>query len=265
MNKIFQLCMDNAKRERQIINLVRNESEATMYIYDVIDSYWGVSAKTVIADIAEAGDAATLHIRINSPGGDVFESRAIIEAIKRFAGKTIAHIDSLAASAATSIALACNEVEISDGGFFMIHNASGMAWGDKADMRKTADLLEKVEGSIIAEYAAETGQTVEQIVAWMEAETWFDAAEAIAAGFVDRLQSTAKVGNTWNLAAFAKAPVAIHAPEAAPAPAISSPTAVDEPVPTPAVIDPVVKPAPVVPAPCMKQANINLLALLQAT
>lgn len=260
MNKILQLCMDNAKRERQIINLVRNEVEATMYIYDVIDSYWGVSAKTVIADIAAAGDAATLHIRINSPGGDVFESRAIIEAIKRFAGKTIAHIDSLAASAATSIALTCNEVEISDGGFFMIHNASGMAWGDKADMRKTADLLEKVEGSIIAEYAAETGQTVEQIVAWMEAETWFDAAEAIAAGFVDRLQSTAKVGNTWNLAAFAKAPVAIHAPEAAPAPIIAPQDRSDDPAPAAPT-----EPAPVVPAPCMKQANINLLALLQAT
>ena len=153
MNKILQLCMDNAKRERQIINLARNEAEATIYIYDIIDPYWGVSANSVIAELNQVADAPVLHIRINSPGGNVFESRAIIEAIKRFAGQTIAHIDSLAASAATSIALACNEVEISDGGFFMIHNASGMAWGDKSDMRKTADLLEKVEGAIVAEYA----------------------------------------------------------------------------------------------------------------
>jgi len=265
MNKILQLCMDNAKRERQIINLVRNEAEPTIYIYDIIDPYWGVSANSVIADLNQVADAPVLHIRINSPGGSVFEARAIIEAIKRFAGKTIAHIDSLAASAATSIALACNEVEISDGGFFMIHNASGMAWGDKADMRKTADLLEKVEGSIIAEYAAETGQTAEQIVAWMEAETWFDASEAIAAGFVDRMQSTAKVGNTWNLAAFAKAPVAIHAPEAAPAAVITPQSDADEPATAPAVAEPVAEPAPAEPAPCMKQANINLLALLQAT
>ena len=249
MNKILQLCLDNAKRERQIINMVRNEAEATMYIYDVIDPYWGVSANTVIADIAAAGDAATLHIRINSPGGSVFESRAIIEAIKRFAGKTIAHIDSLAASAATSIALACDEVEISDGGFFMIHPASGGAYGDKNDLRKRADLLEKLEGTIAAEYAAESGQELDQIVAWMDAETWFTAAEAIAAGFVDRLQSTAKVSNTYNLAAFAKAPAAISAPPAAPA--------VAAPAPNPA-------PAPVVTASFMKQANANRLALLQA-
>lgn len=263
MNKILQLCMDNAKREKQVFNLVRNEAEATIYIYDVIDPYWGISAKIVIGDIAAAIGATVLHIRINSPGGDVFESRAIIEAIKRFDGKTIAHIDSLAASAATSIALACNEVEISDGGFFMIHNASGMAWGDKADLRKTADLLEKVEGSIIAEYAAETGQTVEQITAWMQAETWFDAAEAIAAGFVDRMQATAKVGNTWNLAAFAKAPAAIHAPAVAPAPIIAPQDQGTEPAP--AVIEPAAEPTPAIPIPCMKQANINLLALLQAT
>lgn len=245
MNKILQLCLDNAKRERQVINMVRNEAEATVYIYDVIDPYWGVSAKIVIADIAAASDATVLHIRINSPGGSVFESRAIIEAIKRFAGKTIAHIDSLAASAATSIALACDEVEISDGGFFMIHPASGSAYGDKNDLRKRADLLEKLEATIAAEYAAESGQELDQIVSWMDAETWFTAAEAIAAGFVDRLQSTAKVDNTFNLAAFAKAPAAISAPPA--------PVAVVAPVP-----------APVVAASCMKQANANRLALLQA-
>lgn len=218
MSKIFQLYLDNAKREKQVFNMVRNGAEATIYIYDVIDPYWGVSAKGVIADIAAAGDADTLHVRINSPGGNVFESRAIIEAIKRFAGKSIAHIDSVAASAATSCALACDEVEISDGGFFMIHNASGMAYGDKTDMRETADLLEKVEGVISAEYAAESGQSIEQIVEWMEAETWFTAAEAIAAGFVDRMAATAKASNTWNLAAFDKAPQALHQPPAAASP-----------------------------------------------
>jgi ATP-dependent protease ClpP protease subunit len=263
MNKILQLCMDNAKREKQVSNLVRNEAGATIYIYDIIDPYWGVSANSIIAALNQVADAPVLHIRINSPGGSVFESRAIIEAIKRFTGTTIAHIDSLAASAATSIALACNEVEISDGGFFMIHNASGMAWGDKADLRKTADLLEKVEGSIIAEYAAETGQTTEQIITWMQAETWFDAGEAIAAGFVDRLQSTAKVGNTWNLAAFAKAPAAIHAPAAA-APVNTQPEPIQEPAPV-AVIELAAPPEPAIPVPCMRQANINLLALLQAT
>jgi ATP-dependent Clp protease protease subunit len=263
MKKLIQLYLDNAKREKQPVNLVRNETEATIYIYDVIDPYWGISAKGVIEALTLAADADTLHIRINSPGGDVFESRAIIEAIKRFKGKTIAHIDSLAASAATSIALAADEVESSDGGVFMIHNASAMAWGDKSDLRETANLLEKVEGVIAAEYVAESGQKLSQIIEWMDAETWFTAQEAIDAGFVDRLAPTAtKAKNTWNLAAYAKAPAALAAPiEPDPAPVPPIPEPKPEPTPEPKP-EPALEPA--APIPSMKQANLNRLALIQA-
>ena len=219
--KIQQLLRDNAGRTKQPCNLVRNSaSEATIYIYDMIDAYWGVSAKAVIDALAAVADVPTVHLRINSPGGDVFEGRAIVEAIKRFSGKTIAHIDSLAASAATSIAIAADEVEIAQGAFFMIHNASGMVWGDKTDMRETADLLEKVEGTIVHDYNAKTGKDTADIVAWMGAETWFTADEAVAEGFCDRLAATADKAtqNTWNLAAYNKAPKAFTAPPAAPPP-----------------------------------------------
>lgn len=207
--KIHQLLRDNAGRERMPANLVRNASEATIYIYDVIDAIWGVSALSVINAIAQAGDAKVMHVHINSPGGDVFEGRAIMAAISRFDGKTIAHIDSLCGSAATSIALACDEVEMADGAFFMIHNASGFVWGDKTDMRETADLLEKVEGAIINDYTTKTGKSVEQVVAWMDAVTWFTAQEALDNGFVDRLTETVKAKNTWNLSAFANAPASL--------------------------------------------------------
>lgn len=213
MNKIMQLYRDNALLKKPPVNLVRNASEATLYIYDVIDAFWGISAKMVIDAIAQAGDAQTLNIRINSPGGDVFEARAIIEAIKRFEGKTIAHIDSLAASAATGIACAADEVLIAEGAFYMIHNASGIAWGDKTALRETADLLEKVEGAIVSDYTGKTGKDAAEIVAWMDAETWFSAAEAISNGFVDALAPTAeKMKNTWNLAAYSKAPAAFLEP-----------------------------------------------------
>lgn len=241
MKNMIQLYLDNAKRPKQPVNLVRNEGEPTLFIYDIISADWGVSATSVIAALAEIGDAKTLHVRINSPGGDVFEARAIIEAIKRFEGKTIAHIDSLAASAATSIALAADEIEMSDGAFFMIHNASGMAWGDKKALRERADLLEKVEGVIVAEYVAVTGKDAEQIAQWMDAETWFTAAEAIESGFVDRLsQTSAKVKNTWNLAAFSKAPQALLNQEA------------DAP-----------EPNCIIENPAMTVANANRLRLLQ--
>lgn len=242
--KIQQLLRDNAGRQKRPVNIVRNEAEASLYIYDVIDAYWGVSAAAVIEAISAAGDATTLNVFINSPGGDVFEGRAIMAALGRFQGKTIAHIDSLCASAATSIALACGEVRMSDGAFFMIHNASGLAWGDKTALRETADVLEKVEGAIVNDYTAKTGKDEAQIRAWMDAETWFTAAEAKEHGFVDSITTAPAAKNTWNLAAFDKAPKALK-----------------EPPPDPAPADPTTEPAAA--GFFMSAANANRLRLLQ--
>jgi len=257
MSKILQLYRDNAARTKAPVNLVRNAAVASLYIYDIIDAYWGVSATSVIEAVTQAAGAEELHVYINSPGGDVFEGRAIMAAISRFQGKTVAHVDSLCASAATGIALACNEVEMSDGAFFMIHNASCMAWGDKTDLRTTADLLQKVEGSIIADYTAKTGKPEAEIVAWMEAETWFSAAEAVEHGFVDRLAQApaekAKAENVWNLAAYAKAPANVAAPRAA-EPALA-------PAAPPVETKPVTPPSPEQAGPRASQMNANRLAL----
>lgn len=220
--QILQLLRDNAGREKRPFNLVRNEGEASLYIYDFIDKYWGVSASAVVDALAQAGDAKTLNVYINSPGGDVFEGRAIMAALARFPGNTIAHIDSLCASAATSIALSCREVRMTDGAYFMIHNAQGLCWGDKSDMREMADTMEKVEIAIVGDYTNKTGKDEKQVKAWMQAETWFTAAEALENGFVDSITPapTAGTKNTWNLASFANAPKALAAPppEAKPVP-----------------------------------------------
>jgi ATP-dependent Clp protease, protease subunit len=207
MNKILQLIKDN-QHLKQPFNVVTNEGAASLYIYDVIDAFWGVSAKEVAKAIDSLKGVETLNVFINSPGGDVFEGRAIMAAIQRFEGNTIAHIDSLCASAATSIALACNEVQMSDGAMFMIHNASGLVWGDKNAMRETANLLEKVEGSIVADYVAKTGKTDQEIIDLMNAETWYTAQEAFDNGFVDSIKPSpsAKAKNTWNLSAYNNAP-----------------------------------------------------------
>jgi ATP-dependent Clp protease protease subunit len=217
MKLLQQLLRDNAAREKRPVNAVRNGDAAALYIYDVISADWGVSAMGVIDAIGAAGDAKTLNVYINSPGGDVFEGRAIMAALGRFAGKKVAHIDSLCASAATSIALACDEVVMSDGAFFMIHNAQGICFGDKADMRDMADTMEKVEGAIVNDYTTKTGKKEDEIRAWMDAETWFSASEAKEHGFVDSVLAAGKAAkNTWNLAAFAKAPAALAAPPAEP-------------------------------------------------
>lgn len=206
MNTFMKLRIDNLAREKHPVSVVKNEKSSAIYIYDVIDSYWGIGAKEVIAALESVGSENDVSVHINSPGGDVFEGRAIMAAIRAHKGKTTAYIDSLAASAATSIAIACDEVVISQGAFFMIHNASGAVWGDKTAMRETADLLEKIEGSIVADYTGKTGAEEQQVIDWMNAETWFSADEAIANGFCDRLADTAKAKNTWNLAAFGNAP-----------------------------------------------------------
>jgi ATP-dependent Clp protease protease subunit len=207
MNPFIKLHLDNLARVKQPVNLVQNAEGASLYIYDVVSADWGVSALSVVDAITQAGDAKTLNVFVNSPGGDVFESRAIMAAIDRFPGNSIAHIDGLCASAATSIALACDEVRMSSTALFMVHNASGMAYGDKQAMRETADLLQKIELSIIADYTAKTGKPDAEIIALMDAETWMTAAEALENGFIDQIV-TAKAGtkNTWNLSAYAKAP-----------------------------------------------------------
>lgn len=207
------LLMTNQQHEVAPVSLVRNESEASLYVYDVIDEFYGVSAASVIDAIAQAEGSPVLNIYINSPGGSVFEARAIMAAIGRFSGKTVAHIDSLCASAATSIALSCSEVVMKEGALFMIHNASGMAWGDKTAMRETADLLEKIELSIIKDYTDKTGKSDEEIKALMNAETWLTATEALDAGFIDRIDSVKSVKNVWNLSVFKNAPEVIPEPE----------------------------------------------------
>jgi ATP-dependent protease ClpP protease subunit len=240
MKNIMQLYKDNAAHAKQPVNLVRNESGAVLYIYGIISPDYGISALDVAAALAQAGEAQSLTVHINSPGGQVFESRAIMSAIQAFAGKTTAVIDGVCASAATSIALACNEVEMADHGLFMIHNAMGMAFGDKTAMRDTADLLEKVEVAIVAQYAEKTGKDAVELLAMMDAETWFSADEALAHGFIDRITTAKeKPKNQWNLSAYAHAPQAfMAAPDAVP--------------PHPVVPD---------PAPSMRQANTNKLAL----
>jgi len=235
MKKLLQMLRDNARGERMPVNLVRADAdgdqdppEVTLYVYDVIDAYWGINAQDVAKAVAALDPSTTLHVRFNSPGGDVFEGRAIAQAIKQFQGKTIGHIDALAASAATTVALACDELEIAEGAFFMIHNSWTFTYGDKNDLTETADLLGKIDMAIAADYSACTGKPNDQVVAWMDAETWFSAQEAVDNGFCDRLMpapdKTGKgaenraLARTWNLAAFAHAPKALTEPPPAPAP-----------------------------------------------
>ena len=212
MPKLLQLFMDNVNRPRDFKVAVEGD-EAEIYLYDAIGDWYGVSAAQFVQELRGL-DVATIHLRMNCPGGDVFEGRAMATALAQVKAKTVCHIEGLAASAATYVAGACDEVEITPGGFFMIHEAWTLTMGNKRDHQKQIDLLAKVDDSIQADYEKRTGASREQLAAWMEAETWFTAEEAKENGFVDAITDTDRKTNraAWNLAAYANAPSALTKP-----------------------------------------------------
>lgn len=158
---------------------------AEVMLYDEI-GYFGISAKD-FADELNALTAPTIHLRINSPGGDVFDGIAMANAVRAHPSRVITHIDGLAASAASIVALAGREVHMADTALLMIHNAWTLAMGDTHEMAKTAATLAKIDSSLVTDYQRRTGASAEQVRAWMDAETWFSAEEALASNFIDTM------------------------------------------------------------------------------
>jgi len=214
MNHLLKLLADNIRAQRRF-EVVKNAAsdEATVYLYDTIESsdemaawFGGVGPQSFIKAL-NAIDAGTIHIRINSPGGDVFAARAIEQAIREHPANVVAHVDGFAASAASLVAMAADSVEIAPGAFFMIHNAWTVAQGNAADLLDTAALLEKVDGTIAQTYAAKTGMSAEEIADMMAAETWLTGQEAVDAGFADQLaEGAVKDAARWNLSAYKRPP-----------------------------------------------------------
>lgn len=214
MKQLLKLLALNKTAARRF-EVVKAEaaSEATIYLYDAIvatdeeAAWWGgVSAQSFVKEI-RALEAEVIHLRINSPGGDVFAARAMEQALREHKARVITHVDGFAASAASYLALAGDEVEIAAGGFFMIHKAWTFAYGNADDLISTAELLTKIDDSLVATYATETGQEADQLREWMRAETWFNSDEAVQYGFADRVAASAvKDTAAWDLSAYAHAP-----------------------------------------------------------
>jgi ATP-dependent protease ClpP protease subunit len=187
---------------------------AEIFIYDEIGG-WGILAADFVREL-QALDADTITVRISSPGGSVFEALAIYASIKNIEAKVVCVIDGLCASAATVIAMAGDEITTAPGSMWMVHDAIGQVYGNAADMQQMCDLLGKTSANMAEIYAARAGGTAEEWRTAMQAETWYTAEEAVAAGLAaDGLTTTTKATAT------AKAPV----------------IAATTPVPTPVVID----------------------------
>lgn len=161
-------------------------SAADIYIYDEI-GYWGITAKQFVKDLQALGDITQINLHINSPGGDVFDGIAIFNALKNHGASITVHIDGLAASMASVIAMVGNPVIMPENTMMMIHKPWGFAGGDANDMRDYADLLDKVENVLIPAYVAKTGKSAEEVAAMLDDETWMDGKECLALGFADQV------------------------------------------------------------------------------
>jgi ATP-dependent protease ClpP protease subunit len=175
---------------------------AEVYLYDEI-SLWGVTAAAFVDEL-RAITAPNIALHINSPGGDVFDGLAIHACLQAHPATVTTHVDGLAASAASFIAQAGDQVLIARNAVMMIHDAAGLCWGNAGDMRELADLLDKLSDNIADVYAARAGGTVADWRARMRAETWYTGAEAVDAGLADAL-SNADSGSGPTDRAFAAA------------------------------------------------------------
>ena len=181
---------------------------AEVLIYDEIGAY-GVSAKGFLAELGALPDGVPVDLRLNSPGGSVFDAVAIFNALTRHTGTITVWIDGIAASAASYVAMAGDEIVMPENAFLMIHDPSGIVMGTAADMRDMAATMDKIAGSMVRGYAARSGKSEEEIASLMAAETWFDAKDALDAGLATRMVEPVRIAASFDIARFRNVPPAL--------------------------------------------------------
>lgn len=178
-------------------NFINKGKTGELMLYGEISSvtWYGdeVTPKNFKADLDALGDIDTLNIYINSPGGDVFAGQSIYSMLTRHKAKKVVYVDGLAASISSVIAMAGDVIKMPKNAMMMIHNAWTIAAGNKDDLRKIAEDMEKIDETIVGVYAAKTGKSEEDIKALMDAETWMGADEAIELGFADEVEEAKEI------------------------------------------------------------------------
>lgn len=176
----------------------KDNSPAEIYLYGIIGGGGlfgpsGISANQFRQDLKALGDVKAIDIHVNSEGGDVFEGKAIYSQLAQHPARINMIVDGLAASAASFICMAGNTIAVNEGGFMMIHRAWSFAMGTSEDLRKTADLLDAVDGTLADVYAARSGQDVATVKQMMSDETWMTAEQCKEMGFADKIIQNVKV------------------------------------------------------------------------
>lgn len=232
----------------------KGKGRAEILLYDEIGG-WGISARRFASDLKALGDLDQIDLHIHSPGGDVFEGTAIYNLLKSHPAKVVVYIDGLAASMASVIAMAGDTVYMPENAMMMVHKPWGIQGGDADDMRRYAELLDKVETTLVMAYVSKTGKGEDEIQTLLKDETWMTGREAVEAGFADQLTeplAAAAQLTSKRMQEFAHMPEALNAlmqpraqttvtPPAAPTPAPAAP----QPAPVATTTTPQPAPAPV--------------------
>jgi len=182
-----------AKAQNRPKVTIRNEDGGLRVdIYDEI-GVWGVNASDFVREFSalDPGDNP-VNVHINSPGGDVYDGLAIYQTLKASAAQIVVHVDGLAASAASFIAMAGDKIIMGRNSRMMIHDASTIEYGNAQDMRDTADWLDEESDNIADIYAQRAGGEATSWRSTMKAEKWYGAQDAVDAGLADEIHGAAE-------------------------------------------------------------------------
>lgn len=195
----FDARPDALERWEPAIRAASSE-DATISVYDTIGWSWegeGVTAKRISAALRAIG-GRDVTVNINSPGGDFFEGVAIYNLLRAHPHKVTVQVMGLAASAASVIAMAGDEILMGDGAFLMIHNAWAIAIGNRHDMVAASEQLAPFDAAMADVYAARSGMTSTQTAALMDKETWINASQAVEDGFATGLMESSQITHETN-------------------------------------------------------------------
>ncbi|MFG3276237.1 head maturation protease, ClpP-related [Streptomyces luteogriseus] len=216
---------EQAERERERLGIearswyritnAADADEAEVMLYDEIGGWFGNTADELIAEL-KGITSPKMRVRINSPGGSVFEGIAIANALRAHPASVTVQVDAVAASIASVIAMAGDRIEMAPNSMMMIHDASGLCWGNAAEMEEMAELLDLISDNIADAYSQRAGGTREQWRERMRAETWYLPEDAVENGLADEAVQAPKAGTptapdeepepemarAWDLAAY---------------------------------------------------------------
>ena len=187
----------------------QGDDSADVDIFDEI-GHWGIRAQDFLADLKHVGAVKNIRVRINSYGGEVFDGIAIYNILKRHQAKVTVEIYGIAASIASIIAMAGDRVIMPANTWMFIHDPLALAIGDADDMRELADELDKIAASLVTTYMGKTGKTEKEVVKWMADDSWFSAAEALAAGLADEVTDEVSIAAKLDVSRFKNIPKALQ-------------------------------------------------------